>query len=68
MVEPIPYPGGRLRLALAASAAPRITRRYIEGLVQWQGQDAQAGLFFAESAGAAKAAQEARLIAELMGV
>lgn len=66
--ESKPYPGGRLRLALAAPAAPRITRRYIEGLVQWQGQDAQAGLFFTASAGAAKAAQEARLIAELMGV
>jgi len=66
--EANPYPGGRLRLALAAPAAPRIARRYIEGLVQWQGQDAQAGLFFTASAGAAKAAQEARLIAELMGV
>ena len=62
-----PYPGGRLRLALAAPAVPRIARRYIEGLVQWQGQDAQAGLFFTVAVGATKAAQEARLIAELMG-
>lgn len=62
-----PYPGGRLRLALAAPAAPRVTRRYIEQLVQWQSQDAQAGLFFTAAVGATKAAQEARLIAELMG-
>lgn len=66
--ETEPYPGGRLRIALAPPAAPRAMRQYIERLVQWQGQDAQAGLFFTGSAGAAKAAYEARLIAELMGV
>lgn len=66
--EPEPHPGGRLRLALAPPAVPRITRRYIERLVQWQGQDAQAGLFFTNAAGAPKAAYEGRLIAELMGV
>ena len=66
--EPTPHPGGRLRLALAPPSSARVTRRYIQGLVQWQGQDAQAGLFFSAPAGAAKAAQEARLIAELMGV
>ena len=44
----------------------REVRRYIERLAQWQGQGSFAGLFF--EAGAAKAAQEARLIAELMGV
>lgn len=63
-----PSPGGRLRLALAAPSVPRVTRRYIEQLVQWQGQDAQAGLFFTAAVGATKAAHEARLIAELMGV
>lgn len=67
-VEPKPHPGGHLRLALAPAAVPRITRSYIERLVQWQGQDAQAGLFFTFGPGAAKAAYEARLIAELMGV
>lgn len=66
--QPEPHPGGRLRLALAPPAAPRITRRYIERLVHWQNQEAQAGLFFANTPGAAKAAYEARLIAELMGV
>lgn len=66
--QPEPHPGGRLRLALAPPAAPRITRRYIERLVHWQNQEAQAGLFFTNISGAAKAAYEARLIAELMGV
>lgn len=66
--EPEPHPGGRLRLALAPPAAPRITRRYIERLVHWRNQDAQAGLFFTSTSGASKAAYEARLIAELMGV
>lgn len=63
-----PHPGGRLRLALAPPSAARVTRRYIERLVQWQGEDAQAGLFFINAIGAPKAAYEARLIAELMGV
>lgn len=67
-LEPEPPPGGRLRLALAPPATPSVTRRYIERLVQWQNQDAQAGLFFTKAPGATKAAYEARLIAELMGV
>lgn len=66
--EPEPHAGGHLRLALAPPAGPRVTRRYLERLVQWQDQDAQAGLFFTNGAGAPKAAYEARLIAELMGV
>ena len=66
--EAEPHAGGRLRLAVAPPAAPRVTRHYIERLVQWQGQDAQAGLFFTNAAGAPKAAYEGRLIAELMGV
>ena len=67
--ESEPYPGGRLRLALTPPATPRSTRGYIEQLVKWQNSsDAQAGLFFSASPGASKAAQEARLIAELMGV
>jgi uncharacterized protein YecE (DUF72 family) len=64
--ETAPHPGGRLMVALAPPAPVREVRRYIERLAQWQGQDSFAGLFF--DAGAAKAAQEARLIAELMGV
>ena len=61
-----PHPGGRLMAALAPAAPARELRRWIERLAQWQGQDSLAGLFF--EAGATRAAQEARLIAELMGV
>jgi uncharacterized protein YecE (DUF72 family) len=64
--ETAPHPGGRLLVALAPPASAREARRFIERLAQWQSQDGLAGLFF--DAGAAKAAQEARLIAELMGV
>jgi len=64
--EAAPHPGGRLMVALAPPALAREVRRYIERLAQWQGQGSFAGLFF--EAGAAKVAQEARLIAELMGV
>lgn len=59
-----PRPGGRLMIALAPPAPPRELRRWIEQLASWPGLSA--GLFF--DAGAAKTAQEARLIAELMGV
>lgn len=61
-----PQPGGRLMVALAPPAPARELRQYIERLSQWQGQDGMAGLFF--DADATRAAQEARLIAELMGV
>ena len=66
--EPAPHPGGRLLVAFAPPAAARDVRRYIEQLAQWQQHDTRAGLFFVEPERAAKAAQEARLIAELMGV
>jgi uncharacterized protein YecE (DUF72 family) len=64
--EAAPQPGGRLLVALAPTAPAREVRHWIERLAQWQGEDSLAGLFF--DADAAKAAQEARLIAELMGV
>lgn len=66
--EATPHPGGQLMVALAPPAPAREVRRYIERLAQWQGQSVLAGLFFDAPEGAAKAAQEARLIAELMGV
>jgi len=62
--EIAPHPGGRLIIALAPPAPPREVRHWIEQLASWQGSSA--GLYF--DAGAAKTAQEARLIAELMGV
>jgi hypothetical protein len=64
--EAAPHPGGRLMVALAPPAPAREVRHWIERLAQWQSQDAVAGLFF--EAQAARTAQEARLIAELMGV
>jgi len=64
--ETEPHSGGKLMVALAPPAPAREVRHWIERLAQWQGQDAFAGMFF--DADAAKTAQEARLIAELMGV
>ena len=64
--EVAPHPGGRLMVAFAPPAPAREVRHWIERLAQWQGRDSYAGLFFEPDA--AKAAQEARLIAELMGV
>ncbi len=70
--EPVPRPGGRLLVALAPPASPRDMRQWIEKLAAWQasGQTsgAHAALYFDTLDSAAKSAQEARLIAELMGV
>jgi len=68
--EAIPRPGGKLMVAIAPVADARTVRSWIEKLAQWQGhsQETRAGLFFEPSGQSAKAAQEARLIAELMGV
>jgi hypothetical protein len=66
--EAEPRPGGRLLVALGPPATPRQVRHCIERLAQWQGGQGAAGLFFDVPEGAAKAAQEARIIAELMGV
>ena len=64
--EAEPHPGGKLMVAFAPSAPAREVRHWIERLAQWQGSGSFAGLFF--NAGATRAAQEGRLIAELMGV
>lgn len=68
--EEAPPPGGKLMVAMAPVADARTVRGWIEKLAQWQGyrQDARSGLYFEPSGQSAKAAQEARLIAELMGV
>ena len=65
-----PRPGGGLMVALAPMADARTVRHWIEKLAQWQVSHhaARAGLFFEPAARSALAAQEARLIAELMGV
>ena len=65
-----PRPGGQLLVALAPPSEARTVRAWIEKLGQWSAPaaDARAGLFFEPDAQSAKTAQEARLIAELMGV
>jgi uncharacterized protein YecE (DUF72 family) len=66
--EPAPRPGGRLLVALAPPASAREVRGWIERLAQWRTGGTAAGLFFDAPEAAAKSAQEARIIAELMGV
>ena len=65
-----PRPGGQLLVALAPAADARRVRHWLEQLGQWAavGHDTRAALFFQTDAQSAKVAQEARLIAELMGV
>lgn len=62
--EAAPPAGGKLMLALASASAPRTQRRLLEGLAAWQGETGIAGLFFDHP----EAAQQARLLAELMVV
>jgi len=66
--EPEPRAGGSLLVALAPAAGARDVRDWIEKLARWQHPGGRAGLFFDLPDAAAKAAQEARIIAELMGV
>jgi len=68
--EESPRGGGKLMTAFAPPAEARAVRDWIDRLAQWVAvhRDARAGLFFEADAQSAKAAQEARLIAELMGV
>ena len=63
-IEPEPRPGGKLMVALAATAEPRAQRRLLETLAAWQGADGLAALFFEDP----EAAKHARLLAELMVV
>ena len=66
--DDVPRHGGRLLAALAAPAGAREVRHWIEKLAAWHNGRGAAGLFFDVPEGAAKAAQEARIIAELLGV
>lgn len=62
--EPAPRPGGRLMVALATTAEPRAQRRLLETLAAWRGEGRIAALYFDHP----EAAQQARLLAELMVV
>ncbi len=64
--EEAPGSGG-LVVALASAVPPRALRRILEQLNGARGRDGAAALFF-EGAQAAKAAEEARILAELMAV
>jgi len=66
--EAEPHPGGHLLVALAPSAGAREVRTWIEKISAWQHPGSVAGIFFDETDSSAKTTQEARLIAELMGV
>lgn len=63
-----PQPGGRLLVALARSGDPRTQRRILEQIVDWQGQAGTAALFFDTPVSAPAQAEQARLLAEIMGV
>jgi len=62
--EAEPRPGGKLMVALSSAKAPKDLRRVLEALHASQGESSIAGLFFDRP----DAAQQARLLAELMVV
>lgn len=62
--EPLPVPGGRLMVALSSVREPKAQRHILETLHAWQGKGSAAALFFDDP----EAAQQARLLAELMVV
>ena len=64
----LPRAGGRLTLALMAQGDPRGLRRVLEVLAAQTRADAAAGLFFTDAAHGARLAEQARVLAELMGV
>ncbi len=64
--EPTLRPGGRLLVAFSWEGAPRVQRRILGQLIQWQGESGQAALFFDTGETAVEQAKQARLIAELL--
>ncbi len=65
----LPAPGGRFLVARMATGDPRALRRAIETLVAWCGADGAAALIFdAPDARSPALAEQARTLAELMGV
>ena len=65
--EPAPAAEGELLVCLAADGAPRVQRRLLEDINRWQSGRRAAGLFF-EGPNAPAQAEQARVLAELMGV
>lgn len=65
--EPAPAAGGELLVCLATEASPRAQRRLLEDINKWQSGRGAAGLYF-EGSNAPAQAEQARVLAELMGV
>lgn len=65
--EPAPMADGELLVCLATEGTPRGQRRLLEDINKWQAQHRAAGLFF-EGPDAAAQAEQARVLAELMGI
>ena len=61
-----PPPGGRFMVGLTSGGNAKILRRQIEALGAWQHDDNVAGLFI-QPPGSARMAEEARIIAEILG-
>ncbi len=67
--EPAPGVGGSLMVAISDSQDAKEQRRQIELLEDWMKRSGGvAGLFFSGGASAPKAASQARIIAEMMGI
>jgi hypothetical protein len=67
--EPAPAAGGALMVAISASGDAKAQRQQIELLEHWMQQSGGvAGLFFTGGGRAPKAASQARIIAEMMGI
>jgi len=65
--ESRPQAPGRYLVALMGNADLKTLRTVIEALVQWRGNERGAGLFLEATAQAPELAQQARVIAELLG-
>ena len=66
-LEPVPAADGDLLICLTTEGAPRAQRRLLEDISKWQGGHRVAGLYFGGTNAAAQA-EQARVLAELMGV
>ena len=64
--EPAPLAGGRLLVALGPPGGPKALRGNIDSLIAWR-QGGGVACLFLEGPGAAQAAGDARIIAEVLG-
>lgn len=65
--QPAPAAGGKFLVCLAAEGSARGQRQLLEQLHAWQADGGRAGLYFSGPAAPAQA-QQARLLADMMGV